>query len=72
MNCKYVSQKTFEDISTNQTRLIDILNHRMTGIENNTVRLRDDVKWIKIIGGYMAGIISALTISITIKFALGG
>lgn len=60
----YVTQKTFDDISSNQTKLIDILNHRITALSN-------DVIWIKRIGLYMAGILSALTIGILSKALIG-
>ena len=39
----------------------EALNHRMTRIEN-------DVKWMKRIGYYMAGLLSA----IALKFIIGG
>jgi hypothetical protein len=72
MKCKYVNQETFEDISTNQTKLIEILNHRMSGLEQSVLKLKTDVAWIRIIGIYLSGIISALTIGILTKLIIGG
>jgi len=49
----------------------EALNHRMSNIESNVLILKDDVAWIKKIGLYLSGIISALTIAIIIKFLMG-
>lgn len=54
---QYVSQKCFDDISKNTTQLIEILNHRMTQIEN-------DVNWIKILGYWMAGMVTTIVIKL--------
>jgi hypothetical protein len=54
---QYVTQKCFEDISKNQSKLIDILNHRMT-------RLEIDVIWIKKIMAIQTSLLAGMFIAI--------
>jgi hypothetical protein len=71
MNNQYISQETFDDISRNQTELINVLNHRMTGLENSVSTLKNDVVWIKRIGLYLSGLLSALVVGILTKLIMG-
>lgn len=57
LDARYVSQQCFNDISKNTNTLIEILNHRMTQIEG-------DVKWIKILGYWMAGMVTTIAIKL--------
>ena len=57
---EYKNGKTIKDIDFNQRQLIEVLNHRMTGVEENIKKLSIDVAWMKKIGYYMAGIITAI------------
>ena len=43
---------------------ITAMNHRMTSIEEKAGKIEVDVRWMKRIGYYMAGIISAITIKL--------
>jgi archaellum component FlaC len=53
------------NISTNQINtFIDAMNHRMTGIEEKAGRIEIDVRWMKKLGYYMAGIITAIAIKL--------
>lgn len=54
-NGVYLTQKTFEDMNKNTHKLIEVLNHRMT-------KLEVDVKWIRIIGAYMAMLLTSIAI----------
>ena len=51
----YLSHKTFNDLSNNTNKLINILNHRMTNLEQ-------EVMWIKKIGYYMATLLTAIVV----------
>lgn len=44
---KYISPKCFQDFCTNQEKLIEILNHRMTGMETSMMAIKVDVGWLK-------------------------
>lgn len=57
---EYKEGRTLKDIDYNQRQLIDLLNHRMSLIEDSVTGMKVDVKWIKGIGYYMAGIITAI------------
>ena len=46
--------------------LLDILNHRMTQVEASFQLLKSDVKWMKRIGYYMAGIVTAIGVKLII------
>jgi len=43
---------------------ITALNHRMTSIEEKAGKIEVDVRWMKRVGYYMAGIISAIAIKL--------
>jgi hypothetical protein len=51
----YITQTCFEDMSKNLTQLIEVLNHRMTSLEL-------DVSWIKKLGYYICGTLTAIAI----------
>lgn len=68
---KYITTKNFQDMCDNQTTLIGILNHRMTNMEGCVEIMKNDLKWIKIIGSSMCGILTAIFIAILIK-SVGG
>ena len=43
----YIDAKTFGEFCGNQSKLVDILNHRMTSMEANTATIKNDVAWLK-------------------------
>lgn len=43
---------------------IDTMNHRMTSIEVKAGKIEIDVKWMRRIGYYMSGIITAIGIKL--------
>jgi sporulation protein YlmC with PRC-barrel domain len=56
------------DITEKQiNNFIDSMNHRMTSIEEKAGKIEIDVKWMKRVGYYMAGVITA----IGLKFIVG-
>ena len=55
MNKKYLTAMEFHDFQINQDKLIEILNHNMS-------KIKQDIKWMKVIGYYMAGVITAMGI----------
>ena len=63
----YVTQKCFEDISANQIKLIDILNHRMTKLEKNVLWIKTDVSWLKKILWVISGLLTSILIAIILK-----
>jgi len=69
---KYLKPKQFEDFCQNQEKLIEILNHRMTSMEANVNLMKNDLVWVKRIGIFLSGIISALTIGVLTKLMTGG
>lgn len=69
---RYVKQDTFEALCLNQNKLIEILNHRMTSLENSVSIMQKDVQWVKRIGIFLTGIISALTVGVLTKILIGG
>ena len=44
---KYIKAETFEQFCKNQDALIDVLNHRMTGMEKSIIAIRNDASWMK-------------------------
>ena len=48
-----LTQENFEMFISTQVKLVDTLNHRVTNMEL-------DLKWMKRIGYYMAGIITVI------------
>ena len=69
---KYLTPKQFQDFCQNQEKLIEILNHRMTSMEANVNLMKNDLVWVKRIGIFLSGIISALTIGVLTKLMTGG
>jgi len=61
---KYVEMNSFEDMCQNQKELIQLLNHRMTGLESSVSDLSKDVYWIKALGVWMAGIVTTIAIKL--------
>ena len=60
----YIDAKKFEDFASNQRKLIDILNHRMT-------KLEVDVKWMQKIMSIQTGLLTGIFIClITLVFKL--
>ena len=51
----YFSQTDFNSLSKNTEKLVEILNHRVTTIEN-------DLRWVKRIGYYMAAGLTTIVI----------
>ena len=43
---------------------IEGMNHRMTSIEEKAGKIEVDVKWMRRVGYYMAGIITAIAIKL--------
>lgn len=54
-----LTQQNFEKFIATQVKLVDTLNHRVTNMEI-------DLKWMKRIGYYMAGIITAIATKLII------
>ncbi len=55
-----LTQQNFEVFIKTQNKLVNTLNHRVTSIEKNIVKMQVNVKWMQRIGYYMAGIITAI------------
>ncbi len=68
---KYLKPQEFKDFCTNQERLIDILNHRMTGIESSMISIKNDVGWLKKLLWVIVGIAVTFFTTAIIKL-LGG
>ncbi|MEK6882069.1 MAG: hypothetical protein AABY22_20805 [Nanoarchaeota archaeon] len=63
-----ITQKNFD-------MFLEALNHRMTRIEEKFIIIQNDVKWIKKLGWFVAGILSAIflaLIGVIIKLSIGG
>lgn len=69
----YIKAETFQQFCTNQDKLIDILNHRMTNISSSVDKMgnsmgimKNDVGWLKkglwVIVGLMITTLGALLI----------
>lgn len=67
----YIESKTFGDFCTNQEKLIDILNHRMTSIEKSMISIKTDVCWTKKLLGVILGVVVVSFMTILIKSAFG-
>ena len=53
------------NISENQIEtFITAMNHRMTSIEEKAGKIEVDVRWMRRVGYYMAGIITAIAIKL--------
>lgn len=71
MGNKYIDAKTFKEFSINQNRLINILNHRMTGMEESMITIQVDVGWTKKILMAILGTAIVSFFTILIKFGVG-
>jgi len=61
---KYIDAQTFEDFKTNQTTLIEILNHNMTKLGTDFTELRTDVTWLKAGGKWALGILGSIFLAL--------
>ena len=68
----YIDAKTFKEFCNNQEKLIGILNHRMTGIENSTTSIKVDVAWLKKSLWVIIGLVMAILATVLTKAVLGG
>ena len=71
MKDKYIDAKTFKQFSINQDRLINILNHRMTGMEESMIAIQVDVGWTKKILMAILGTAIVSLFTILIKLGVG-
>ena len=55
-----------EKIHNQLTNLVEILNHRMTKMEEHVGYLKQDVLWVKRIGYYLCGIVTAIGLKLII------
>jgi hypothetical protein len=67
----YIDAKTFQDFCHNQSELVDVLNHRMTQLEENTAVIRTDVAWTKKLLWAILSIVLASFVTFLIKAATG-
>jgi hypothetical protein len=63
----YIDAKTFEDFCFNQHELVDILNHRMTKMEENTSVIKNDVSWTKKLLWAILSVVIVSFVTILIK-----
>ena len=59
----YVDSKTFHDFKTNFDTLIDIFNHNMTVLQT-------DVKWIKRIVFFVAGLMASIFVAVILNLLI--
>lgn len=71
-NNKYIDAKTFGEFCENQKKLIDVLNHRMTGIEKSMISIKTDVCWTKKLLFAILGVVVVSFFTILIKSLFGG
>lgn len=81
-SCNYIDAKTFADFKLNQDKLIEVLNHNMTKLSEQSektarsnIKLSNDVQWLKKIMGIQTGLLSGLLlalIGIILKMVFGG
>jgi len=67
MKENYIKAKNFQDFCTNQEKLIDILNHRMTSVEGSLISIKNDVFWLKKLLWAILGTAMTILISIILK-----
>lgn len=67
----YIDAKIFGDFCSNQEKLIDILNHRMTGIEKSMITIKTDVSWTKKLLWAILGVVVVSFVTVLIKSAVG-
>jgi len=63
----YIDAKTFKEFCENQNELINILNHRMTGIENSVILIKNDVNWTKKILWLIFGVLITAIFGVIFK-----
>ena len=68
---RYIEAKTFKDFCLNQEQLIQILNHRMTGIETAMISIKTDVCWLKRLLWIIIGLVGTIVSAVLIK-SIGG
>jgi hypothetical protein len=64
---QYLTEKNFKSFYKNQEKLIDILNHRMTGLERNVFGIKTDICWLKKLLFVVTGLLSAILVSVLLK-----
>ncbi len=70
-NGYYIQPETFKDFCTNQKELIEILNHRMTGIEKGMISILTDVTWLKKSLWTIVGLVTTILAVSIIKLIAG-
>jgi uncharacterized membrane protein len=68
---RYIDAVTFEDFCTNQKILIEIFNHRITGIEKSIINIKTDLSWAKKILWAIFGVIIVSFMTTLIKSVVG-
>ncbi len=78
---KYIDAETFQEFKVNQEKLIEILNHNMTNMAeqskltaNSNIKLSNDVQWLKKIMGIQTTLIGGTflaLIGIVIEIIMG-
>ena len=63
----YIDAKTFSAFCNNQDKLIDIFNHRISKLEENTAMIKVDVSWTKKILWAILGVIIVNCVTIIVK-----
>ncbi len=61
-----LTQQNFEIFIKSQNKLVNTLNHRVTSIEKNLVKMQVNQKWMQRIGYYMAGVITVIATKLII------
>jgi len=61
-----LTQQNFEAFIKTQNKLVNTLNHRVTSIEKSLTKMEVNQKWIKKVGYYMAGVITAMATKLII------
>lgn len=64
---RYLQPKQFKDFCENQEKLIEILNHRMTGMETSMMAIKVDVGWLKKLLWAIVGISTGIFAAVLIK-----
>lgn len=57
-NNVYLKVENFNDFCTNQNKLIEILNHRMTSMEEHVHVIKNDIGWAKKIMWAIFGVVA--------------
>lgn len=53
-------QNTIKVSTRNFNKLVDTLNHRVTGLESTVTDIKNDLIWVKKIGYYLSGILTLM------------